>query len=118
MLAEPRDDGCRERSRSAGDDGPPHSVSGGDDPRADSADQRLVEALERVSRDAQEQCTCPLFGESTRDPHRGQRGSGAEPLDQAGADAYVERQVRRDPDLWVLEFETPDFQPPFDARIL
>lgn len=46
------------------------------------------------------------------------RGSGAEPLDQAAADAYVERQVRRDPDLWVLEFETPDFLPPFDARIL
>ena len=46
------------------------------------------------------------------------RGSGDEPLDQAGTDAYVERQVRRDPDLWVLEFETPDFQPPFDARIL
>lgn len=46
------------------------------------------------------------------------RGSGAEPLDQTAADAYVERQVRRDPDLWVLEFETPDFLPPFDARIL
>lgn len=46
------------------------------------------------------------------------RGSGAEPLDQASADAYVERQVRRDPDLWVLEFETPDLLPPFDAKIL
>ncbi|GAA0591622.1 DUF1491 family protein [Craurococcus roseus] len=46
------------------------------------------------------------------------RGSGAELLDQAAADAYVERQVRRDPDLWVLEFETPDFLPPFEARIL
>lgn len=46
------------------------------------------------------------------------RGSGAEPLDQASADAYVERQVHRDPDLWVLEFETPDLLPPFDAKIL
>lgn len=46
------------------------------------------------------------------------RGSGAEPLDQASANAYVERQVRRDPDLWVLEFETPDLLPPFDAKIL
>ena len=46
------------------------------------------------------------------------RGSGAAPLDQAAADAYVERQVRRDTDLWVLEFDAPDFVPPFEARIL
>jgi hypothetical protein len=46
------------------------------------------------------------------------RGSGAAPLDQASVDAYVERQVRRDPDLWVLEFDSPDLVPPFDARIL
>ena len=46
------------------------------------------------------------------------RGSGAEPLDQAAIDAYVERQVGRDPDLWVLEFNAPDFIPPFEARIL
>ena len=46
------------------------------------------------------------------------RGSGASPLDQAAADAYVERQVKRDPDLWVLEFDAPDFVPPFEGRIL
>ena len=46
------------------------------------------------------------------------RGTGAAPVDQATADAYVERQVRFDPDLWVLEFETPDLVPPFEARIL
>ncbi len=83
-LTEPGDDGCGERSRSAGDDGPPHGVSGGDDARADPADERLVEALERVGRDAQEQSTGSLLGEGTRGPHRGQRGSGAEPREKQG----------------------------------
>jgi hypothetical protein len=46
------------------------------------------------------------------------RATGAAPVDQAAVDAYVERQVRFDPDLWVIEFDTPDFVPPFEAKLL
>jgi hypothetical protein len=46
------------------------------------------------------------------------RGTGAAPVEEAVATAYVDRQVQRDPDLWVLEFEAPDLQPPFEARII
>jgi len=46
------------------------------------------------------------------------RATGAEPVDQASVDAYLNRQMRLDPDLWVIEFPAPDFRPPFAAEIL
>jgi hypothetical protein len=46
------------------------------------------------------------------------RATGSSPVDQAAVDAYVARQVRYDPDIWVVEFESPDLLPPFEAKIL
>ena len=46
------------------------------------------------------------------------RATGPAPVDQAKADEYVARQLRFDPDLWVLEFEAPDLLPPFEAKIV
>ena len=46
------------------------------------------------------------------------RATGAGPVDQEAADAYVAKQRRYDPDLWVLEFESPDGLPPFDGEIV
>jgi hypothetical protein len=46
------------------------------------------------------------------------RATGPSAVDQETADAYIARQVQRDPDLWVVEFDAPDLQPPFEARLV
>jgi hypothetical protein len=46
------------------------------------------------------------------------RATGPAPVDQPGADAYVARQVGFDPDLWVIEFDSPDLLPPFAATLV
>ena len=46
------------------------------------------------------------------------RATGATGVDQATVDAYLARQVKRDPDVWVVEFTAPDLLPPFEARVI
>ena len=46
------------------------------------------------------------------------RRTGEAAVTDEVVDAYVQRQVSRDPDLWVIEFTGPDLSPPFEASIV
>jgi hypothetical protein len=47
-----------------------------------------------------------------------QRVTGPVPVPESDVDAYIERAVKRDPDLWVLEIEDRDARPLFAGAII
>jgi hypothetical protein len=46
------------------------------------------------------------------------RGTGPNPVSEAEADAYIERQVKYDPDVWVLEIEDRKGQYKMDGKVV
>jgi hypothetical protein len=46
------------------------------------------------------------------------RGTGPKPVTEAEADAYIERQVKYDPDVWVLEIEDRKSAYELDGKIV
>jgi len=46
------------------------------------------------------------------------RGTGPSPVSEAEADAYIERQVKYDPDVWVLEIEDRKGEYKLDGKVV
>ena len=55
---------------------------------------------------------------STGDEPTWSRGTGPKPVTEAEADAYIERQVKYDPDVWVLEIEDRRGKYKMDGKIV
>ena len=46
------------------------------------------------------------------------RGTGADPVSETDADAYIARQAKYDPDLWVVEIEDREGRHFLDDRVI
>ncbi|HLJ63776.1 MAG TPA: DUF1491 family protein [Stellaceae bacterium] len=46
------------------------------------------------------------------------RATGPAPIEEAAADAYITRQIARDPDLWVIEIDDREGRQLFEGPIL
>jgi hypothetical protein len=46
------------------------------------------------------------------------RGSGPQPVTEPEADAYIKRQVERDPDVWVIEIEDRKGEYKLDGKLV
>jgi hypothetical protein len=55
---------------------------------------------------------------STGDEPTWSRGTGPKPVSEAEADAYIERQVKYDPDVWVLEIEDRRGKYKLDGKVV
>ncbi len=46
------------------------------------------------------------------------QATGPTPVDDQATESYVDKRIAFDGDLWVIEFEAPDYLPPFDGKII
>lgn len=46
------------------------------------------------------------------------RATGQQPVTEEVAETYISKQIKMDPDIWVLEFEAADYIPPFEAKVI
>jgi hypothetical protein len=44
--------------------------------------------------------------------------NNAQETEESIIDSYIERSIKRDPDMWVIEFESRDLQNPFERELM